>query len=248
MLRASRRHVGFTLIELLVVISIIGLLIAILLPALGAARKAAQTVACASNVRQVTIALAAYQVDEKGFFPPHDSSAIPTHWTFRVRPYFLLNTSGVTSTDPVPFLADPSIDLPLEQHFHTHYAFNDSLVTPTTDPDGNYQFPSHPDGVLPREQDVRSPDQVSMITGGTRRVSIVTPFNFLRSREGIPFSFAATENQIGHAFPHTQEQSNANVAFADLHVELVNIEDPAPNATTATPATANGDKYFNWAN
>ena len=242
------RQPGFTLIELLVVISIIALLIAILLPALGEARKAAQTIACASNVRQITIALAAYQVDEKGFFPTPDSSTIPTHWTFRMRPYFLLGTSGMTSTDPVPFLADPSIDLPLEQHVHTHYAFNDSLVTATTDLSGNYIFPSNPSGFLPREQDVKSPDQVSMITGGTRRISIVTPFNFLRSREGIPFSVGATDNQIGHAFPHTQEQSNANVAFADLHVEQVNIEDPAPGVTTASPASANADKYFNWAN
>ena len=54
---------GFTLIELLVVISILSLLIALLLPALTAARDAAQRVACGSNLRQIGVGVATYQVD-----------------------------------------------------------------------------------------------------------------------------------------------------------------------------------------
>lgn len=60
---------GFTLIELLVVISIIALLIALLLPALGAARDAARSVKCLSNLRQAGIATGIYHVDHDGFFP-----------------------------------------------------------------------------------------------------------------------------------------------------------------------------------
>ncbi|MFG0248187.1 MAG: prepilin-type N-terminal cleavage/methylation domain-containing protein [Phycisphaeraceae bacterium JB051] len=63
-MRITRKQTGaFTLIELLVVISIISLLIAILLPALGAARKAAQTTQCATNLRQIGVANLTYEND-----------------------------------------------------------------------------------------------------------------------------------------------------------------------------------------
>ncbi len=64
-----RNHRGFTLVELLLVIAIIALLIAMLLPALNKARAAAQSVQCASNLRQVGMLCLAYANDAKGAFP-----------------------------------------------------------------------------------------------------------------------------------------------------------------------------------
>jgi prepilin-type N-terminal cleavage/methylation domain-containing protein len=54
------RRRAFTLIELLVVIAIIGLLISIVVPSLGAARASAKRAVCASNLRQIGIALRSY--------------------------------------------------------------------------------------------------------------------------------------------------------------------------------------------
>jgi prepilin-type N-terminal cleavage/methylation domain-containing protein/prepilin-type processing-associated H-X9-DG protein len=66
----SVKRRGFTLVELLIVVAIIALLVAMLLPALTKARRAANQVACMSNMRQIVMAVLTYTMDNRGRLMP----------------------------------------------------------------------------------------------------------------------------------------------------------------------------------
>ena len=91
----NRVRLGFTLVELLVVIAIIGILVALLLPAINAAREAARRTGCTNNMRQWGIALHGYH-DAQNSLP--EGCMDPSGWGWRALSLPYLEESAIFET------------------------------------------------------------------------------------------------------------------------------------------------------
>ena len=160
--RPGRAIRGFTLIELLVVISIIALLVGILLPALGAARRTAIVLKCTTQIRQIGIANASFETDHGHFVPSWEKEG--SSWTdsYHARNSWkeALYDGGYAPAAEVflcPIVADegtqnPNASDPKNEEPFSNYRINHQLGGPkdgyTTEGSVNYHHPLSSDDVL----------------------------------------------------------------------------------------------------
>lgn len=112
--KAGRRRTAFTLVELLVVIAIVGVLLALLLPAIGAARESSRRTQCQNNLRQLGLGLTSYEsatkrwpAGKKWSGPPDDPTSFAMAWSSFLLPYIEQDSLNSAINFKLPF-TDPA--------------------------------------------------------------------------------------------------------------------------------------------
>lgn len=113
---------GFTLVELLVVIAILGLLMAMLLPAVQSARASARRAHCASNFRQIGLAMHQYCDTRRGRFPGSSHDDPDKSWIYTLAPF--MESCDAVRICPSDLKSEARRDARLSS-----YVFNGYLVT-----------------------------------------------------------------------------------------------------------------------
>eukprot|EP01136_Pigoraptor_vietnamica_P035091 Opistho-1_new@99872 len=124
---ARKQRTGFTLVELLVVITIIGMLVALLLPAVQNAREAGRRAQCLNNMKNVTLALQNFESGKQRFPGLREHLGIPNtgmssnqqikaSWAFMILPqldrndlYRAYTKKTPEDVNDFPYLGNPAI-------------------------------------------------------------------------------------------------------------------------------------------
>ncbi len=220
--RFSRCGSGFTLVELLVVVGIVAMLMAILLPALRAARESAKTVICLSNLRQMVVAAHCYAGANRGSYPmAYYVTTTPSYtlhsWDFTVRRDF--GTSPPTTTVAAGLLWEGPMSGKVQQCPSFDGASN-SPGDPYTGYNYNTSYIGHGSGESisrpARLTDVRRPYRCALFGDGEWANGAN---KYMRAPFPNPGDESFTARSAGtQGFRHG---GKTNVAFCDGHAETL---------------------------
>ncbi len=223
---------AFTLIELLAVIAVVGILAAILIPAVGKVRERAKETECASNLRQIGVGVGLYQAENNGSFPSLNDGSVPGEqitWFEQLRPYLSQEIDSPSVAKIIDVVHCPSAEFykvdANGNRRNTHgYGWNMYLIPDTrVRPDGSRNSPY-------RALNVQRPSEVALMADAGQRSPSGWAFGYFVSKRGaydpataeqtIPESdfywYGASEGNPGFAARHN---GRGNVLFVDGHVE-----------------------------
>ena len=227
----TRSRLGFTLVELLVVIAIIGALIALLLPAVQAARGSSRRMKCANNMRQIGYGLHQYANTHKGQFPlmayhntdESDKTEEDKSWIVSLADY-------MESVDAVRLCPDDLERLDGEFDTATSYAMNgylreaEFLDTSHLPPAMAEEIRSRSEGLVPDLYDLRQTHTTIVMFEG---IASKLDFDYDHVHSYSWFSESNLDNdRVARVVSaevaidrHTGEV--ANYLYADGHVDVI---------------------------
>ena len=184
---------GFTLIELLVVIAIIAILAAILFPVFAKAREKARQASCASNLKQIAVAMISYSQDYDELFPRncvYNGTIYDTWWQVGVQPY-VKNTQIVIC---------PSSKLTIGYSQYIGLGYTSAATTGTS------------------QANIKKPSQTIMCGDSYDRCMLPSSW---RRPAGTPIgsAYGAVTAACGWRTPCAPHNEGANFAFIDGHVK-----------------------------